>query len=78
MAQSQLNPAIAVTQQLTNIVLQFEKGEECFYLCTFLPFRSRFQNQDCGVEREEDQTPDLVSRRWIAGSFLLKHAAVNV
>lgn len=38
MAQSQLNPAIAVTQQLTNIALQFEKGEECFLPVHVLAF----------------------------------------
>lgn len=49
-----------------------------FTCAPFLPDRSRFQNQDCGAEREEDQTPDLVSGRGVSGSFLWKHGAINV
>lgn len=44
------------------------KCEGHFYLFTCLPYRSWFQNQDCGAQREEDQTPDLVSRRQDVGS----------
>lgn len=78
-ARSQLDPAIAVTQQLPGILRQFVYPcEECFYMCTFLPYRSRFQNQDCGAEREEDQTPDLVSGRRVSGSCLWEQGAINV
>lgn len=39
------------------------RKEGCLCLLACLPHRSWFQNQDCGAQREEDQTPDLVSGR---------------
>lgn len=38
-----------------------KEGSLCLLAC--LPHRGWFQDQDCGAQREENQTPDLVSRR---------------